>query len=332
MTRFLSPRLGSVLVLSACALAPASARGQDSTAAQPAVHASGATPQTRAVPKTGEVTIDGRLDEELWRTAPAATDFTQQDPVEGKPATERTEIRIAYDDEALYVGARMLDSLGARGVRTRLGRRDQGLDGDFLQLVFDTYHDHNGRTIFIVNPSGVKQDLGQAAPYADPSWDPVYTVATRIDSAGWTAEFRIPFSQLRYPRTAVQSWGMQVWRYVERKNEMGMWSFWGKSQSGGPSRFGHVLGVHAPPPRRSVELLPYALARRSYVRPLEPESPFAEPTSSSLRVGADVKALLTSTLTLDATINPDFGQVEVDPAVVNLSAFETFFSEKRPFF
>ena len=263
MTRLFSLRLGLVLAFSACALAPARARGQDSTALHPAVHASGATPQVQAVRRTGEVTIDGRLDEELWRTAPAATDFTQQDPNEGKPATERTEVRIAYDDEALYIGARMLDSLGARGVRTRLGRRDQGLDGDFLQLVFDTYHDHNGRTIFIVNPSGVKQDLGQAAPYADPSWDPVYTVATQVDSAGWTAEFRIPFSQLRYPRTAVQSWGMQVWRYVERKNEMDMWSFWGKSQSGGPSRFGHLLAIHAPPPRRSVELLPYALARRA---------------------------------------------------------------------
>jgi hypothetical protein len=326
-------RLAPALVLAACVLAPAHARGQqDSTALRPAAHASGAVPQLRAVARTGAVTIDGRLDEELWRTAPLATDFTQQDPNEGKPASERTEVRIAYDQEALYVGARMLDSLGARGVRTRLGRRDQGLDGDFLQLTFDTYHDHNARTIFVVNPSGVKQDAGQAAPYADPSWDPVYTVATHIDSAGWTAEFRIPFSQLRYPRDSVQTWGMQIWRFIERKNEMDMWSFWGKSQSGGSSRFGHLVGIQAPPPRRSVELLPYALARRSHVRPPDPNNPFEERRSNSLRVGADVKALLTSTLTLDATINPDFGQVEVDPAVVNLSAFETFFDEKRPFF
>jgi len=319
-----------IVVFAVCALAPAAA--QDTVPAQPAVHASGATPQTRAVPRTGEVSIDGRLDEELWRTAPAATGFTQQDPNEGKPATERTEVRIAFDQEALYIGARMYDSLGARGVRTRLGRRDQNLDGDYLQLVFDTYHDHTARTVFTINPSGVKQDAGQASPYADPSWDPVYTVATRVDSAGWTAEFRIPFSQLRYPRTAVQTWGMQVWRYIERKNEIDMWSFWGKNQSGGPSRFGHVLAIQAPPPRRSVELLPYALARRSQVRPSDPDNPFEEPRENTLRVGADVKALLTSTLTLDATINPDFGQVEVDPAVVNLSAFETFFEEKRPFF
>jgi hypothetical protein len=330
------PRLSSLpafAVVIAFALAPAAARAQDTTAvAQPAVHASGPTPQMRAVPRTGEVSIDGRLDEALWQTASMATGFTQQDPNEGKPATERTEVRIAYDQEALYIGARMYDSLGARGVRTRLGRRDQSLDGDYLQLVFDTYHDHTARTVFTINPSGVKQDAGQASPYADPSWDPVYTVATRVDSAGWTAEFRIPFSQLRYPRTAVQTWGMQVWRYIERKNEIDMWSFWGKSQSGGPSRFGHVLAIQAPPPRRSVELLPYALARRSQVRVTDPGNPFEQPRENSLRVGADVKALLTSTLTLDATINPDFGQVEVDPAVVNLSAFETFFDEKRPFF
>src|SRR4051794_30844276 len=154
------PRLSSIpafAVILASALAPAAARGQDSTAvAQPAVHASGATPQMRAVPRTGEVSIDGRLDEELWRTAPAATDFTQQDPHEGKPATERTEVRIAFDQEALYIGARMYDSLGARGVRTRLGRRDQDLDGDYVQFVLDTYHDHTGRTVFTVNPSGVK--------------------------------------------------------------------------------------------------------------------------------------------------------------------------------
>ena len=319
-------------VAAAFVLAPAALRAQDSVPAAPAVHASGATPMLRAVARTGDISIDGRLDDETWRTAPAATDFRQQDPHEGQNATERTEVRIAYDQEALYIGARMYDSLGAAGVHTRLGRRDQSLDGDFLQLVLDTYHDHTGRTVLQVNPSGVKYDAGQASPSADPSWDPIYTVATHVDSAGWTAEFRIPFSQLRYPRDAVQTWGMQVWRYIERKNEMDMWSFWGKNQSGGPSRFGHVVGLHAPPWRRSVELLPYALARRSYVRPLEPGSPFEDPVSNSIRAGADVKALLTSTLTLDATINPDFGQVEVDPAVVNLSAFETFFEEKRPFF
>ncbi|HEX8390943.1 MAG TPA: DUF5916 domain-containing protein [Longimicrobium sp.] len=315
----------------ACVAAALTGASSAAAQQQPA-HSAAPTPQMQAVRGTEPISIDGRLDEAVWRSAQPATDFRQQDPHEGQPASERTEVRIAYDDEALYIGARMHDSLGAAGVRTRLGRRDEGLEGDYIQLVFDTYHDHTGRTVLQVNPSGVKYDAGQSSPYADPSWDPVYTVATRVDSAGWTAEFRVPFSQLRYPSVAEQVWGMQVWRFIERKNEQDMWSFWGKGESGGPSRFGHVSGLRAPRHRRSVELLPYVLARGSFVQPVQPGSPFEDRRSGDVRVGGDVKALLTSTLTLDATINPDFGQVEVDPAVVNLSQYETFFSEKRPFF
>ncbi|MBV9108492.1 MAG: carbohydrate binding family 9 domain-containing protein, partial [Gemmatimonadetes bacterium] len=324
--------LASALLACAPAVRAAAQATPVSNAAQPAVHASGPTPQMAAVRRTEPIAIDGKLDEPIWSTAPAATGFRQQDPQEGQPATQRTEVRIAYDDEALYIGARMYDSLGAAGVRTRLARRDDQPEGDYVEVIFDTYHDHTGRTIFWVNPSGVKFDAGQASPYADPSWDPVYSVAARVDSAGWTAEFRIPFSQLRFPRDSVQTWGMQVWRFVERRNEIDMWSFWGKNQSGGPSRFGHLTDLRPPRQRRSVELLPYALARQGFVRPLQPGSPFEANHQSSWRVGGDVKALLTSTLTLDATINPDFGQVEVDPAVVNLSQYETFFDEKRPFF
>ncbi|HEX5724592.1 MAG TPA: DUF5916 domain-containing protein [Longimicrobiaceae bacterium] len=289
-------------------------------------------PEVRAVPRTGPVAIDGRLDEALWRTAPAATGFTQQDPDEGKPATQPTEVRFAYDGEALYVGARMFDSLGARGVRSRLARRDQQEEGDYLELVFDTFHDHTGRTVLRVNPAGIKTDAGQAAAYADPSWDPVWEAAARVDSLGWTAELRIPFSQLRYARGEAQSWGVQLWRFTERLNERSMWAFWGKEEAGGPQRFGHLQGLRLTARRAAVELLPYLVSRAEYVRPDDPESPFADPSDYGVRAGGDVKAVLTSTLTLDATINPDFGQVEVDPAVVNLSAFETFFPERRPFF
>ncbi|HEX8907313.1 MAG TPA: DUF5916 domain-containing protein, partial [Longimicrobiaceae bacterium] len=301
-------------------------------AAQGGAHQQGATPHVQAVERTTPVVVDGRLDEAVWQSAPAATGFTQQDPHEGQPATQRTEIRIAYDATALYIGARMFDTLGARGVQTQLTRRDQRSGGDYVQFVFDTYHDHTGRTVFTINPSGVKSDAGQASAYADPSWDPVYLAEARIDSAGWTAELRIPFSQLRFPRDTVQTWGMQVWRYVERLNEVSMWSFWGKQENGGPSRFGHVEALHAPRNRGRMELLPYALSRARYVRPDQPGSPFQSNQQYDMRVGGDVKYQLSSTLTLDATINPDFGQVEVDPAVVNLSAFETFYSEKRPFF
>ncbi|HEV3049546.1 MAG TPA: DUF5916 domain-containing protein, partial [Longimicrobium sp.] len=301
-------------------------------AAQQNAHSAGTTPRVQAVARTGAIVLDGRLDEPTWQGAAPATGFTQQDPNEGQPATQRTEIRLAYDAEALYVGARMYDSLGAAGVRTRLARRDQGTESDYLELVFDTYHDHTGRTVFNINPSGVKYDAGQASANADPSWDPVWAVETRIDSLGWTAELRIPFSQLRFPRDSVQTWGLQVYRFVQRLNEMSMWSFWGKRESGGPTRFGHVEGLRAPRNRGRMELLPYVLSRARYVSPTQPGSPFQDGQDYDMRVGGDIKYQLSSTLTLDATINPDFGQVEVDPAVVNLSAFETFFSERRPFF
>ncbi|HEX6913483.1 MAG TPA: DUF5916 domain-containing protein [Longimicrobium sp.] len=313
------------------ALAALLAAGAAPAAAQGA-HPTGTAPRVQAAERTAPIVLDGRLDEPVWQTPAPASNFTQMEPSEGRPATQRTEIRLAYDAEALYIGARMFDSLGAAGVRTRLARRDGETESDNIEFVFDTYHDHTGRTVFNVNPSGVKTDAGQASPNADPSWDPVWAVGTRIDSLGWTAELRIPFSQLRFPRDSVQTWGMQVWRYVQRLNEVSMWSPWGRAESGGPSRFGHVEGIRAPRNRGRVELLPYVLSRARYVSPTQPGSPFQDDADYDVRAGADLKYQLSSTLTLDATINPDFGQVEVDPASVNLSAFETFYSEKRPFF
>jgi hypothetical protein len=285
-----------------------------------------------AAVRAGAIALDGRLDEPAWSASTPATGFRQQDPNEGQPATQRTEIRILHDEDALFIGARMYDTLGARGVRTRLARRDDDeVRGDYLELIFDTFHDHTGRTLFRVNPSGVKYDAGQAMSSADPSWDPIWEVATSIDEQGWTAEFRIPLAQLRFARDTVQTWGMQVWRYVERLNELSMWSFWGKQESGGTSFFGHVDQLRLSSRARGVELLPYVVYRATMNRPQD-LSPFVDRRDYSARVGGDLKALLGSSLTLDVTINPDFGQVEVDPAVVNLSAFETFFEERRPFF
>ncbi|HSL71444.1 MAG TPA: DUF5916 domain-containing protein, partial [Longimicrobiales bacterium] len=285
----------------------------------------------RASARAGEIKVDGRLTEAEWSSTQAATDFRQHEPNEGQPAS-RTEIRFLYDADALYIGARMYDSLGAAGVRSRLARRDQLSDGDNIELIFDTFHDHTGRTIFSVSPSGARSDAGQAAPFADQSWDPVWEVGTEIDSLGWTAELRIPFSQLRYPRGGEQTWGLQVWRYVERLNEISMWSFWGRQEQGGPPLFGHLEGLRLEDRRLGLEVMPYLVTRTEDVTPTQAGTPLREPTEYGVRAGGDIKALLTSTLTLDATINPDFGQVEVDPAVVNLSAFETFFEERRPFF
>jgi hypothetical protein len=181
----------------------------------------------------------------------------------------------------------------------------------------------------------VKTDAGQASSSADPSWDPIWEAATSIDSLGWIAEIRIPFAQLRFPRDVAQTWGMQIWRYVDRLREWSMWSFWKKNESGGPAYFGHVEGIRVTERPRGIELLPYFVSRAAYV-PIRDEderaNPFRDESEYTVRVGGDLKALLTSNLTLDLTVNPDFGQVEVDPAVVNLTAFETSFSEKRPFF
>jgi hypothetical protein len=293
------------------------------------------SPTVRAMRRAAPLALDGRLDEAIWAEAQAGTGFRQAQPKPGDDAVQKTEIRILYDEDALYVGARMLDNLGAAGVRSQLMRRDQyASNSDVIEVIFDTYHNHIGRTIFAVTPAGAKRDAGQATEFADESWDPVWEVKTNIDSAGWTAEFRIPFSQLRFARDTVQSWGMQVWRTHSRTNEVSMWSWWGPDEAGGPSRFGHIDGIS--PGRgavRRLEILPYVVGRYEYLQPsLDQNDPFYRQRDADARFGADLKYLLTSNVTLDATINPDFGQVEVDPAVVNLSAFETFFPERRPFF
>jgi hypothetical protein len=314
-----------------CILGLAGARAPASLRAQ-SVHPD-PPPDVQAVPLPAPITLDGRLTEETWRTAPAATDFRQSEPNEGAPATQRTEVRFAYDHDALYVGARMFDDLGARGVRTRLVRRDDEPDSDYLELIFDTFHDHLGRVFFLINPSGVKGDsYAPGGSGDDASWDPVWEVKTTIDSLGWTAEVRIPFSQLRYPRTPAQTWGLQIWRQENRLNELSQWSFWRRNEVGGAPRFGHLTSLEITRPPQRAEILPYVVGRSTNEPPGDPHDPFADPHRLDGRIGADAKVLLTSNLTLSATVNPDFGQVEVDPAVVNLSAFETFFEERRPFF
>jgi hypothetical protein len=291
----------------------------------------------RAVPLQGPFKLDGKLDDPIWQVAPAATGLRQSQPLHtgdpvGLPATQRTEVRFAFDDAAIYVGARMFDDSGAAGVRTRLARRDADVSSDYIQVIFDTYHDHIGRLFFWVNPSGVRQDANGLGGGGDPSWDPVWEVKTNIDSLGWTAEMRIPFSQLRYPETsAEQTWGLQIWRQENRLNELSQWAWWGLEETGGPPRFGHLHGLvirHAP---GRAELVPYMVGRSSNV-PGDRTDPFFDPHALDGRVGGDATLRVSSNLTLNATVNPDFGQVEVDPAVVNLSAFETFFDEKRPFF
>jgi hypothetical protein len=291
-------------------------------------------PEVRAVSLHEEIHLDGKLDEAVWRTAPPATGLRQAQPQEGEPATQRTEVRFAFDGAALYVGARMFEDSGARGVRTRLVRRDADMNSDYLEVIFDTYHDHIGRLFFQVNPSGVKYDANGLGGGGDPSWDPVWEVATNIDSLGWTAEMRIPFSQLRFPSTKQeQTWGLQIWRQDNRLNELSQWAFWKLNETGGPSKFGHLSGLVITSAPGRAELLPYVVGRSTNIPPAgSAGDPFYQAHAMDGRVGVDARVLLTSNLTLNATVNPDFGQVEVDPAVVNLTDFETFLDERRPFF
>jgi hypothetical protein len=314
-------RMGLVL---GTLFAPCVARGQSHPTPPPVAV---------AARRTGPITLDGNLDEPDWQATTPAKDFRQAQPNEGQPATQRTEVRFLYDNDALYIGARMYDTEGAAGIRTRLAHRDQMPNADYVEIIFDTFHDHLGRVEFGVNPSGVKDDsYGPNGSDLDPSWDAVWEVATRVDSLGWTAEFRIPLGQLRYPRDSVQTWGLQVWRGEARLNEVSQWAFWHLNETGGPSKFGHLEGLHISRGPDRGEILPYVVGRSTLRPEISAADPFARPHAYDARFGGDFKYLVSSSLTLSGTVNPDFGQVEVDPAVVNLSAFETFFPEKRPFF
>ena len=316
------------LTLSFAAITPVAPSAQQTARSQ-----SDPRPTATAARSASSPRIDGRLDEAAWAAAQPVTEFIQQDPSEGLPASERTEVRILFDESALYIGARLFDGKGGEGVRTLLSRRDAMLDGaagrtsDKLSIELDTFRERNGRIVFEINPSGVRGD----SQNGDASYDPVWDAATRVDAEGWTAEIRIPLSQLRFPRDTAQSWGLQLTRTIDRKRETAMWAFWRKNEAGGPPYYGTLNGIAVSHPPRQVEVLPYVTSKSKFERP-RADDPFHDTRDSELRAGGDLKVNLTSNLTLDATVNPDFGQVEVDPATLNLTVFETTFAEKRPFF
>ncbi len=280
-----------------------------------------------------DINLDGRLDEPEWLAAEIATGFTQILPEDGTEPTEQTEIRILYDRSAVYIGARMYDSEPALIAR-RLGRRDSYTSSDLIWVSIDSYHDHRTAFVFAVNPAGVRHDeiTTNDDQHGDTSWDPVWDVATRVDSLGWVAEMRIPFSQIRFATDVELIWGMNFRRDIFRKNEAARWSWVPNTEQGYASQFGHVVGLQDIPQPRRLEMLPYTVATSDHQEGVDPANPFNDGNRQDVTVGMDLKYGVTSDLTLDATVNPDFGQVEADPAVVNLSAFETYFEERRPFF
>jgi hypothetical protein len=289
-------------------------------------------PAFRAVRTTMPVTVDGRLDEPAWRLAPVASGFLQRDPDQGEPATEPTELRILFDDRALYVGVRLHDDEPSRIVR-QLSRRDEEPEADRFALLLDPHHDRRTGVVFEVSAAGVQRDaVIYDDNFIDTTWDAVWRSAVTVDDGGWTIEMRIPFSQLRFPNTPGHVWGINAHRVVYRKNEESWLELVPKNENGLASRMANLEGIEGIDPGTHLELLPYASARAEYIAPDRPDDPFNDGSRTFGDAGLDFKYGVSTSMALVGAVNPDFGQVEVDPAVVNLSAFETFFEEKRPFF
>lgn len=274
--------------------------------------------------------IDGDLSDAAWQNAPEFTDFTQHDPNDAQPPTMRTRIRIVYDDDAIYFGAKMSDPQRPTAL---LVRRDSFVQSDFLSINLDTQHDRLSGNAFTVTPANVQidtvlyNDIGE-----DGTWDGVWTSNVKIVPDGWIAEVRIPFSQLRFPDKPEHVWGVNITRRTARNNEWVRIVNTKKGDTGFVSHFADIVGISGIHRGRPLELVPYGVARSDIRSRADRNDPLLAPRDQRADAGLDLKYALTSSLTLTGTINPDFGQVEVDPAVVNLSEFETFYPEKRPFF
>ncbi|MEO7158065.1 MAG: DUF5916 domain-containing protein, partial [Vicinamibacterales bacterium] len=284
-----------------------------------------------AIPATSPIILDGKLNEEIWQRAPPVVDFLQRDPDEGQPPTMKTEARLAYDESALYIAVRAFDTDASKIVGI-LTRRDQRSPSDWIRIVVDSYFDRRSAYEFGVNPVGVKTDRyyfndGQS----DDSWDAVWDVEVEKDADGWRAEFRIPFSQLRFNNTTGGPVGFAIIREVGRLAETSSYPLLSRNANGFVSQFGELRGLKMSGAPKRFELMPYSLGRVE-TRHIDSRDPLNSSPDPGGTLGLDLKYAVTPGLTLTATANPDFGQVEADPAVVNLDAFETFFPERRPFF
>ena len=272
--------------------------------------------------------IDGRDDDEVWRDALPITAFRQWQPTEDGESRFATEAKVVYDDHNLYVFVRAHDP-HPDSILHLLARRDTWTPSDRIGVAIDSYHDRRSGYEFWVNPAGVKVDAAISNDGdEDQAWDAVWDVAAAVDSAGWTAEFRIPLSQLRYAPREENVFGIMIMRDIQRFTERYSWPVLRRSRSGWPSQMGELHGLVGLASPRRLEVAPYGVSKNVQVA----TSTGGVARDQQSTAGADIKYGITSNLTLDATVNPDFGQVEADPSVLNLSAFETFFPERRPFF
>jgi hypothetical protein len=281
----------------------------------------------------GSIRVDGRLDDEVWQQASPITDFVQKEPVEGGRPTDAMDVRIAYDDDVLYVGARMVSKDGR--IQAPLGRRDSDNQAEHFLVAFDTFLDRRTAVVFGVTAAGVRIDRYHASDNEDAhdsGYDPVWRAETSVSGDQWTAELWIPFSQLRFNPRTEQTWGLNLFRFRPTLQEENYWVMIPRTVRAWSSRFGDLAGINGVVPPRRIEALPYIAGGSTLTADRDRGNPFDDGKNLQGRIGADVKMGLGPNLTLETAINPDFGQVEADPAEVNLTAFETRFPEKRPFF
>lgn len=297
----------------------------------------GTSPKTIVATRTANSPrIDGVIDPIEWKAAVPASGFTQFDPEEGAPATEATSVFVLYDDDALYVGVKCADS-DPKEIVHQLTRRDRSTQADRISVIIDSYHDENTAFLFSGSVSGVQSDgvLSQDGTIYDVQWDAVWEFGASVNAEGWGAEFRIPYSALRFTgNEAEYVWGINFRRYIARKKETDEWVMVGRDEApvgtiSSVSKMGHLSGLRDIHPPLHLEILPYQMSCLKY---LSQPDPF--PLRRDLRstIGLDLKYGITQNFTLDIAANPDFGQVEVDQSVLNLTVFETFYPEKRPFF
>ena len=280
----------------------------------------------------GAIQLDGRELEAVWKQLPRGSGFIQSEPYEKSPPSFPTYFKVGYDQKYLYVFIRAYDAEPDQIVR-RVARRDDGDNADMVGVILDTYHDQRTAFAFMVNAAGVRNDevYSEGGMRQDDSWDPVWEAAVAVDDSGWSAELKIPFSQLRFAKREEQVWGFNVYRLIYRKQEVDLWNFVPKDAAQPVAYLGMLRGIRGIYPSHRIELLPYAVgSRETFLK--EPGNPFRTGERYATNIGLDGKIGITSDMNLDITINPDFGQIEADPSVVNLTEFETFYQEKRPFF
>ena len=276
--------------------------------------------------------IDGLLQDDAWKTGEWVDDFTQFEPYNGQKPSQRTEFMIVFDDNNIYVAIKSFDT-SPDSIVKRLTRRDQ-VDGDMVGVVFDSFHDLRTGFLFGTSYAGVKFDqmMTNDGQNEDDTWDPNWWVGTSLSDDGWIAEMKIPFSQLRFEKSSGEVWGLEVFRTLYRKQEMSFWQHIPKDAPGLIHNLGEISGFESVKPRKIFDVTPYGVAKAETFE-ADPANPFLESGKKfGGNAGLDAKIGITNNMTMDLTINPDFGQVEADPSVVNLSAYETFYEEKRPFF